>query len=530
MQKRWLLFILLFPALTKAQDVDVLHYRFMIHLSDAHDTIEVRADIRLVNRNGKPVYLDLAQMASDGKGMAVHKVEAGESTAPYPFSQEKDKLALPVLKGTPGDTLLFRIFYRGVPKDGLIISKNRFGERTFFADNWPNRAHQWIPCVDRPDDKATAEFFITAPAHYRVVANGNKVGEQPLPNNETVTHWKEETPLPTKVMVFGAARFAVKTLDSVAGVPVSAWVYPKDSAKGFYDYGLAPEILRFFSQYVAPFPFSKLANVQSTTIFGGMENASAIFYGENTVTGDRSSEGLLAHEIAHQWFGDAASEKSFKHVWLSEGFATYLTHLYFENKYGKGELQKRMKDDREEIIEFVRKNNHPVVDSSENLMSLLNTNTYQKASWVLHMLRREIGDSVFQKIIQSYYNKYKGGNADTRDFQRIAETVSGKELSWFFEQWFYRSGVPKLHFSTTQNKGKVIVRINQSGTTYRLPLTLLFTTKGDTERRHQITVSKADDIFEIDAPGGRPVEITIDPDTDALFEQVISRTLRTENR
>src|SRR5207249_666261 len=129
---------------------------------------------------------------------------------------------------------------------------------------------------------------------------------------------------------------AVKTFDdSPKNIPVSAWVYPQDSAKGFYDYALATEILKFYANYIAPYPYKKLANVQSKTIFGGMENASAIFYAENSVNGERTSEDLLAHEIAHQWFGDMASETSFEHLWLSEGFATYFTDLYFEKKYGK---------------------------------------------------------------------------------------------------------------------------------------------------------------------------------------------------
>jgi aminopeptidase N len=530
MQKRWLLLLLLFPVLLQAQEVDVLHYHFSINLTDESDSVSGRAEIRLVNRTGGPVQLDLIQPAPEGTGMRVLKVESGDYTAPYPFSQENNKLVLPVIKGIPGDTLLFRVFYKGVPKDGLIISKNKFGERTFFADNWPNRARHWIPCADRPDDKASVAFTVSAPSHYQVVSNGIKT-EEKNSGAQTITTWQEDKPLPTKVMVIGAARFAVKTFaDSPPQVPVSGWVYPQDSTKGFYDYGLAPQILRFFSQYVAPFAFSKLANVQSTTIFGGMENASAIFYAENSVTGDRSSESLLAHEIAHQWFGDAASEKSFRHVWLSEGFATYLTHLHFEQKYGQEELRKRLKNDREEIIDFARKNNRPVVDSGDNLMALLNVNSYQKGGWVLHMLRKEVGDSTFQKIIQTYYHQYTGSNADTKDFQQVAKTVSGKDLNWFFEQWLYRPGVPKLHLTAKQEKGKVLVHVIQRGTSYQLPLALVFTTKGGTERRHKISVSKAEEVFELQAPSLRPVDVLLDPDTELLFEQVSSRNSKARSR
>jgi aminopeptidase N len=136
-------------------------------------------------------------------------------------------------------------------------------------------------------------------------------------------------------MVIGAAKFAVKLYDdSPKNIPISAWVYPQDSVTGFRNYSPAPAIVKFFSDYIGPYPYNKLANVQSTTIFGGMENASAIFYDEESAEENKPIESLLAHEIAHQWFGDMASEKSFSHLWLSEGFATYLSDMYLESKYG----------------------------------------------------------------------------------------------------------------------------------------------------------------------------------------------------
>jgi aminopeptidase N len=238
-------------------------------------------------------------------------------------------------------------------------------------------------------------------------------------------------------------------------------VYPQDSTKGFYDYALTPEIVKFFSNYIAPFPYKKLANVQSKTIFGGMENASAIFYAESSVTGNRSEEDLMAHEIAHQWFGDAASEKSFAHVWLSEGFATYFTNLYWEHKYGKEAMIKRLKKDREDVILFAKTSTRAVVDATKDLMSLLNAYSYQKGGWILHMLRSEVGDTTFQKIIQAYYNQYKGSNADTRDFEAVAEKISGKELTWFFDQWLYRPGIPKIFTQKVIDKKGISIIIEQ---------------------------------------------------------------------
>ena len=463
--------LIFFSLISFSQDIDVVNYRFIIDLSDENDTLHGDAFITIFNKSGKKaIGLDLTGLDKDGKGMKVYQVTNNQlPLQTLTYKQEGQKLIIQLPDTNSGKKTL-HITYAGIPQDGLIISKNKYGDRTFFSDNWPNRAHYWIPCNDRPDDKASFEFIVNAPSEYKVISNGVKA-EEFNKNGKTVTHWKENIPLPTKVMVIGVAKFAVKTFnDSPPNIPVSAWIYQQDSTKGFHDYAVAPEILKFFSSYIAPYPYEKLANVQSKTIFGGMENASAIFYAENSVSGHGGVEDLLAHEIAHQWFGDMASEKSFTHLWLSEGFATYFTDIYWQQKYGDDAFKKRLQNERDDVVEFVKKNNHPVVDSLSTYMDLLNANSYQKGSWVLHMLRNEVGDSVFHKIIQAYYQRFKGGNADTRDFEAVGEKVSGKNLKWFFDQWLYRPGVPQLKLEVKKDKDEVKIKIIQEKELFQFPL------------------------------------------------------------
>ncbi len=512
-------FCLLFLVrVASAQNIDVLHYEFEIALHDTNDTIEGKTSIQVVLKQPGDAVFDLTGIER-GKGMKVTAATIFyKKLSTAQFIQNAQQVIIPTQNGKPGDTAWITIYYKGLPDDGLIISKNKYGDRTFFADNWPNRAHHWIPCVDRPDDKATFEFMVTAPAQYSVISNGVKVEEKKLSNVTKLTHWKEDVPLPTKVMVIGVAKFATKTFDDYpAGIPISAWVYPQDSTKGFYDYALAPEIVKFFSVYIAPYPYNKLANVQSKTIFGGMENASCIFYAEESVTGTRSSEDLLAHEIAHQWFGDMATEKSFAHLWLSEGFATYFTDLYFEKKYGRDAAIKRLKKDRDDAISFAKISTHAVVDSTKDLMSLLNANSYQKGGWILHMLRNEVGDTLFQKIIQSYYNQYQGSNADTRDFEAVAERVYGKDLKWFFDQWLYKPGVPQLDFSLRVDKGKSYLTITQKqASLYRFNLTLGLVNKATgAVVKQQVAVK--DKRLEIPMAASVSTILT-DPDTNLLFD------------
>ena len=384
---------LILVVLSKAQsNINVLHYKFELELSDQSDTIRGTASISVqFLEPTNQFWLNLASPTRKGKGMIAYLVK--ENNEAVTSAHGHDSLFI-MLKKTAqkNETRTFEILYEGIPSDGLIISKNKYGDRTFFADNWPNRAHNWIPCKDEPDDKATFEFIVTAPSQYKVVSNGRLLEEKDLPGNKKMTHWIEDVALSTKVMVIGVAKFAVKQFaDSPPDIPVSAWVYPQDSVTGFRNYSAALSIVKFYSDYIGPYPYNKLANVQSKTIFGGMENASAIFYYEESAEGKKAMEDILAHEIAHQWFGDMASEKNFSHLWLSEGFATYFEDMYLGARYGPDSMNKKLIEDRKAVIIFADHSNRPVVDSVSPLLSLLNANSYQKGSWVLHMLRKRYG-------------------------------------------------------------------------------------------------------------------------------------------
>lgn len=502
--------------------IDVLGYNFTIELNDNNDTIKGLAGISFTAKENLSSFsFDLSMPNKDQKGMIVSSVKSHDPNFSTPeFRQEADKIIINCAHTIKkGDTNSIFITYKGIPSDGLIISKTKYGQRSFFADNWPNRGHNWLPCVDNPADKATVEFIVTAPQHYQVVANGILVEETNLPNNKKLTHWKEDAPVATKVMVIGAADFAV----SLAGVvdnciPVYSWVYPQDRDKGFYDYALATDILPFFIKNVGPYGYKKLANVQSKTTFGGLENANTIFYSESSVTGTRQSENTIAHEIAHQWFGNMATEKSFAHLWLSEGFATYFTTLYFENKYGKDTAISMLKEDRDEVIAFSEKSGKTVVDNDPDFMQLLNPNSYQKGGWILHMLRRQLGDSVFYKSIRTYYATYASKNADTKDLQKIVEKVSGKDLSVFFQQWLYTPGIPRLdvRWSYLPNEKKISVTVKQlQETPFVFPMDLQLNTSGNLLLK-TINISKEEETFFIPVKQ-KPTKLVLDPNTSLLF-------------
>lgn len=526
MRKFLCLFVfLVVPGILSAADgyprktyADVLHYEFALAINDSTDRIEGRALIRIRFINGSDsVSFDLKSINSAGKGMSVENVSSVNKKLKWEHVKQK----LLVLLDNPAkqdDTLEFVINYSGIPDDGLIISKNKYGNRTFFSDHWPDRAHNYLPCIDHPYDKASVDFIITAPDKYQVVASGVLVEESDLVGPTTLTHWRETVPQVTKVMAFGAAEFAVQYAGMVNNVPVWSWVYPENRKEGFSDYSVAVKPMEYYSTLIGAYPFKKLANVQSKTIYGGLENAGTIFYSENSITGLGKAEGLIAHEIAHQWFGNCVTEADWHHVWLSEGFATYLTELYFESFKGKERLKSDMTAARTRVLKYYDKNPKPIIDTTiTNLMDLLSPNSYQKGAWVLHMLRHELGDEVFMKGLRLYYERYYNSNALTKDFEDIMEEVSGRDLGKFFQQWLFTAGQPELSIAHRKGKkkGTVDVIIEQKQHyLFEFNLDILIkNSRGETVENIVVT----DRITRVVIKSDDDIVIIPDPDVNLLF-------------
>lgn len=502
------------------QDLDVEQYVFRIELNDSNDVISGEAIVSI--RFKKPAtsfFLDLAGPAPDGSGMKVGGVTvAGQS---IPFIQDGERLVISLPSAATQDQVLaFTIRYAGIPADGLTISKNKFGHRTFFADHWPDRGHHWLPCIDHPSDKAGVEWIVVAPAHYQVIATGRKLEETPMPGGRLLARYRETAPVAVKVMAMGVARFSVEEDGVVDQIAQSTWVFPENEREGFRDFEPGLSVFRYFQEHIGPFAYEKLAHVQSKTRWGGLENAGNIFYNEKSVTGTKALDHLIAHETAHQWFGDAVTESDWHHVWLSEGFANYFANLYLEHTFGPERLKEEMRKEREQVIRYFRTNPNPVADTTIlNIRKVLNTNVYQKGCWVLHMLRREIGDDAFWQGVRTYYRLYRNGNVLTTHFQREMEKASGKDLAGFFEQWIYRGGHPRLAVTWKQKKSRSldIEVVQQQGIPFRFPLQVRFTLADGSTWDQQVPV-EGSRLTQTLTPPGRVVSATLDPDCNLLFE------------
>jgi aminopeptidase N len=324
-------------------------------------------------------------------------------------------------------------------------------------------------------------------------------------------------------MAFAAAEFDYRLSGIVDKIPVWTYVYKENREEGFYDYAVAVKPVKLFSELIGDYPYEKLANVQSKTIFGGLENAGCIFYSERSVTGNGKAEGLIAHEIAHQWFGNSVTESDWHHIWLSEGFATYMTSVYMEKNYGREQLSREMGDDRELVLKYYLKSPRPVIDTAvTNPMRLLNVNSYQKGAWVLHMLRHDLGDELFWKGIEKYFETYRNRNASTADFINIMEQVSSKDLSQFFKQWLYQPGQPELKISSRMLKGNDMTEITieqRQEIPFIFSLELLIDSQEEGKIRERIEVTER--ITKVVLKTGKILNLIPDPDTNLLFRHVL---------
>ena len=505
--------------------VDAWHYIFKLDIHDTTSEIaaEATVEFRFVQAGVTQIALDLAS-AADGKGMTVASVTS--AGAPVRFTHAQNVLRIEVPRApAPGEHQRFTITYRGVPANGLRFLKNKHGEWAAFSENWPNRAREWLPMIDHPYDKATSEFIISAPATYQVVANGLLQSEIDRPEGRRTTHWKQSVPIASWLNAVGIERFAVRYLGEVKGVQLSSWVAHQDDEVGAVYFSPARRALEFFSEQIGPYPYEKLANVAAAGLGGGTEHASAIFYGENGLRATPAT-GLVAHEIAHQWFGNSVTEKDWDDVWLSEGFATYFTLLFTEHTAGREAFVAGLKNNRTRALAAEKANPGIAIihDNLADMRRVLNGLVYQKAGWVLHMLRDRVGVDAFWSGIREYYRRYRDGNATTDDFRRVMEETSKHDLKWFFDQWLRRSVSPSFEGSWRYDAAakQVLVEIvqTQPGEPYRVQIDfgIPAATRNDW-RGYTFDMTQRRATFNFPAET-EPVTVEFDPHTTLLADRV----------
>ena len=508
----------------------VERYTYQIALPDTGKRIAVEARIRLsAPPEVDTVVFDLDD-AMQVKSVAFNCVDMWES-ARFVRAPGQVKVVIPTAPDraagyAPLQTDCIYVSYAGEPTDGLIIGSDAKGRWQAFGDNFPNRARHWLASMDHPSRKAKVTFEVIAPAGRTVVANGRLVATLPILDGRVMTTWREDRPIPTYGMVIAAGPLAMRDLGRTACgfaedrgcVPQAVWFAPEVTFFMPGQFARAGEIVEFFSRTVGDYPYEKLGHLQTTTRYGGMENPSAIFYFDKGFRSKNGIEdGLIAHETAHQWFGDAVTEREWSHIWLSEGFATFFAALWAQHARGDTAYAAEMTRNRSAVLKSKSAATRAVIDSVEaDPNALLNENSYQKGGLVLHMLRAELGDSAFFAGLRRYYAAHRHGNALTQDLQRAFEEASGRTLGWFFDQWLRKPGWAELRTSWAVDRatGRVTVLVDQDGRfgpfRLRMPLDVV-----NADGRHMLVPvpveARRSQVITLPAWVKAPVSVTCDP-------------------
>jgi aminopeptidase N len=499
-------------------DIKVLHYSFDVTLSDANDEMSVKdtIDLRFLTDGIQSIDLNLCNLirepqASDrlnaclqpvprtravegaapvapagplptsvGRGMTVTEVTANGVT--LAFEHRDNVLHVHFPAGVrAGETFSFTVSYHGVPATGIFIGKNSYGDRVWFTDNWPNKARNWLATIDHISVKAPKTITVTAPESYHVISNGLLKEETDLPNGFRRTTWDESEPIPSWQYSLGVGAMAVEYFGKFHGTEFSAWAFPQDREKAFraFDEKTA-SIFEFYSDHIGPFSYEKLAHLEATGAGGATEPATSIFYYGN-------SFGAVSHEMAHQWFGDAVTERDWDDVWLSEGFATYFALLYTEHQDGRDAFLAGVRRAQDSAVKYELAHPddtvvHKNLENDSNVFSN-STQIYQGGAMVLHTLRGVLGDETFWAGIRLYYSRFRNGSASSDDLRHAMEDAchaagncppDHQDLSWFFHEWLYRGGILKLmgswHFDEASKQLVITLDQDQSQELYRMPV------------------------------------------------------------
>jgi aminopeptidase N len=460
---------------------DAEHYDVWIRLADSGSRFEAKVTTRWKLSGAAPIRINLDStyriraLTLDGRAANYRRQDAGLLLVTLPSGASGTATTVIEYEGSPPKFV--RPGWKSGQDDGLVQTGSG-ASRRIFADNWPNRARKWLAAQDHPSDKATVAWTIDAPTGLTVVANGALIGSEPTDGGLTRWRFTTEQPIPVYTMVLGAARLAVTKLApaacSVRCVPVSVYTYPEDSAwavSGPFRRG--SEMIDYFAGIIGPYPYAELRHVQTSTIFGGMENSTVIFYDESAYRSKQLGEGTVAHETVHQWFGDAATEADWHHLWLSEGFATYFANLWIGHAGGDSAFSSAMAANKQAVIQSAA-TERPIIDpAATDLLGLLNSNNYPKGAWVLHSLRGLVGDSAFFRGLRAYYREHQHGTALSSDLARIMERESGQQLDWYFSQALTQPGYPIVEVKTELEGGHLVVTLTQvqkpAWGTFKLP-------------------------------------------------------------
>ncbi|MEK7264053.1 MAG: M1 family aminopeptidase [Bacteroidota bacterium] len=522
---------------SRERTVDILHYKFDIAISEKEKSIAGKVTVQFIPLRPNCEVVELEQ-----EGLNITSAKIAENS--LRIYKETGKVILPLDKPySMKDTVSVVIFYNAKPKKGLYfiapdsLQPNRNWQ--VWSHGQAEDNHWWFPCYDAPNDKATTEMIVTVNEKFTAISNGQLLEEKMNGNGTKTFHFFESHPISSYLISLVAGEY-VKLSDNSASVPCEYYVRPSQKEKAQLSFSRTPEMISYYENFIGmKFPFEKYAQTVVTDfMYGGMENAGATTLNETTIHDERAhldprtrSDGLVAHELAHQWWGDVVTPRDWSHAWLSEGFASYFDNLWVEHSLGKDEMTWEMLGTKIDAMNADRDEKRPMVwNGFENPEDIFDSHIYAKGSATLDMLRFVLGDELFQKAIRYYIAKHAYQNVETNDFKIAIEEATGYNLQWFFNEWMYKAGYPEFvvlsDYDAERNKLKITIRQTQENDDFTglftMPVDIEIFTETGSEVKH-VWLNKRMHEFEY-VYNDKPLAIVFDKGAKIMKRVTFDRT------
>ncbi|MCO6510716.1 MAG: hypothetical protein J5I65_07970 [Aridibacter famidurans] len=520
-------------SFNRERTYDVLHYVMRLDFDRKAKSVKGDSTIELT-----PLDKPLDRIVLDARDLRYEFVGFEGSSEPLKYTVQGKNLEITLPRRyEPGEKLAFRIRYTAKPKKGIyfvdaVVEKGKVVRAPqVWTQGESEETHHWLPSFDFPDDKATTEQMLTVEEGETAIGNGKLLGKKEIEGGRAVYHYKMDVPHSLYLTSFVIGTY-VKVSEKYKDIPLGYYVYPGQESIVPLAYGKTKDMFAVFEELTGlEYPFNKYDQTMVAAFpWGGMENITATTMADTEIMFARASfgrglvEDLVAHELAHSWFGNLVTCRNWAELWLNEGFATFMEGMFREKAYGREIYDMKIASDAEEYISYASApgtKEHPLFNTSadaSNDDSMFTTVTYQKGGSVIHMLREEIGDKAFWKGVNLYLTRNRLKNVETPDLISAMEEASGRDLKWFFDQWVYKKGFPKLRVASTYDRagGKLKIAVAQTQKmsegvpeAFRLPLILrLVTADGPVDK--EILIDKRNQEFKFEI-GSNPSDLIVDP-------------------
>jgi aminopeptidase N len=458
-----------------------------------------------------------SKIAFDSVGLNIQGVTLNK--APAKFETSADKLIIPLPAGAKtGDKFDVAIRYEGKPAKGIyfILPDKDYPDRAkqIWTQGESEDTRYYLPTYDYPNDRLTTETILTVPASWMTVSNGKLISVSDAGRGLKTWYWKESVPSSTYLITVVAGEFD-EVKDTWRGIPVTYYAPRGRGDRLPINYGRTPAMMELFSKtFGVDYAWEKYAQVMvDEFVAGGMENSSATTNSSNSLVHPKlaleyftGEDDLISHELGHQWFGDLVTCKDWGNIWLNEGFATFLEAVWTEAHFGKDQADYERWNNAREWFESSNLWKKPIVRHDFDDSSEFDGNVYNKAGWVLYMLRHQIGEDAFYRGIKHYLQANRGKNVVTSDLAKAIEESTHTNVDQFFSQWLYGAGGPKFELSYTYDgeKHQVILAVKQKQKVegrvglFRVPAEVEITTASG-PKLYNVTVSKDHQTFPLPA-------------------------------